>query len=571
MLGKNALYRTMRAGYGRNHFLADLGAGLTVGIVALPLSMALAIASGVPPQHGIYTAIVAGIVVAVLGGAPLSVTGPTAAFVVLLFPIAARFGLGGLLVATVMAGFFQLIMGAAKLGRLISFIPHPVTTGFTAGIALTIAVLQIKDFFGMTLAHSPDHMIEKLAALSEALHTVHWQDAAIGAFTLLVLVVCPRIERRVPAPLVAVTLAAALAYGLHRVWPSFDVATIGTRFEYTLDGIVGRGVPPRLPHFEWPWNAPGPDGKPLGLSYALVTALAPSALAIAALGAIESLLCAVVANGMKGLPYDPDAELMAHGVGNMVVPFFGGFAATAAIARTAAGIRAGAHSPISSLVHALFLLAALPLLTPLLAYLPMAALAALLLLVAWNMSDLKHFAHIVAVAPRSDTLVLVSCFGLTFFFDMVVAVGAGVVLASLLFMRRMAEIADGHVIDAQAAFPEIEPPAGVHIYNIAGPLFFGAAEKALSSSTHLHVHGEARTVIVNMAAVPAMDVTGLVALETVFDRLRRRHVRIILASVARQPRAVIERSLARHPELAVEFAPDVELALLMLASEHKAT
>ncbi|MBX3730255.1 MAG: C4-dicarboxylic acid transporter DauA [Candidatus Sumerlaeia bacterium] len=570
MLGKNALYRTMKAGYGRGHFLADLGAGLTVGIVALPLSMALAIASGVPPQYGIYTAIVAGVLVALLGGAPLSVTGPTAAFVVLLFPIAARFGLGGLLVATVMAGFFQLVMGAAKLGRLISFIPHPVTTGFTAGIALTIAVLQLKDFFGMTLAHSPDHMLDKLAALSEAIHTFHWQDAAIGVFTLLVLVICPRLERRIPAPLVAVALAAAVAYGLHRVWPTFDVATIGTRFEYTLDGVVGRGVPPRLPHFEWPWNAPGPDGKPLGFSYALLTALAPSALAIAALGAIESLLCAVVANGMKGLPYDPDAELMAHGVGNMVVPFFGGFAATAAIARTAAGIRAGAHSPIAAIVHGLFLLAALPLLTPLLAYLPMAALAALLLLVAWNMSDLKHFAHIVAVAPRSDTLVLVSCFGLTFFFDMVVAVGAGVVLASLLFMRRMAEIADGHVIDAQAAFPEIEPPAGVHVYNIAGPLCFGAAEKALSSSAHLHLHGEARTVIINMAAVPAMDVTGLVALETVCDRLRRRHVRIILASVSRQPRALIERTLARHPELGVEFAPDVELALLMLASEHKA-
>lgn len=535
-----ALRAALREGYGAGDLRADLLAGLVVGVVALPLAMALAIASGVPPQHGLYTAIVAGAVIALLGGSRTQVSGPTAAFVVVLAPIAARHGIAGLLVSTMMAGAILVALGAARMGRLIQFIPHPVTTGFTAGIAVVLATLQLRDLLGLQVVHMPEAYLERVAVLSQALPTARWPDAAIGALTLALLLLWPRIDRRLPAPLVALTAASAVAALLGAWADGFEVATIGSRFSYELDGRVLPGIPRLPPVPVLPWHLPGVGGAPFHLSWETLRELAPSAFAIAALGAIESLLSAVVADGMTGTRHDPDAELIAQGAGNLLAPLFGGIAATGAIARTATGIRAGARSPIAALAHAGLVLAAVLLLAPVLAYLPMASLAALLLLVAWNMSDVKHFVHVCRVAPRSDVVVLVTCFLLTVIFDMVVSVTAGVVLAALLFMRRMAEISGATLTTGE--HPALPEPLGrgVVLYQIAGPLFFGAAEKAVGS---LHAIGAGvRAVILDLGAVPAIDATGLVALQSALGRLERDCVLVVLARAQPQPARVLERA-----------------------------
>ncbi len=557
-----ALRESLREGYSGRDLRADLLSGIVVGIVALPLAMALAIASGVPPQHGIYTSIVAGAVIAVLGGSRSSVSGPTAAFVVLLAPISARFGVGGLMLATFMAGILLVILGLSRMGRLIQFIPHPVTTGFTAGIGVVIATLQLKDFLGLTVAKMPEHFPERVVALARALPSAHGPDLLVGAFTLTVLVVWPKITRRVPGPLIAISLGAGLAFLLSRFVDGFHVDTIASRFTFVADGVTLHGIPRTPPTFAWPWNWPGPDGEPLEPSLALLRQLMGPAFAIAALGAIESLLCAVVADGMAGTKHDSDVELFAQGVGNLVAPLFGGIAATGAIARTATGIRAGSRSPISALVHALFVLAAVLLLAPLLGFLPMASLAALLLVVAWNMSDARHFVHIVRVAPRSDLLVLLTCFSLTVVFDMVVAVSVGIVLAALLFMRGMAELSSTKL--SPDYHPHLKDPhlKDVVVYEIAGPLFFGAAEKAIS--TIERVRGKARAVILVMDNVPVIDVTGLVALESAIRKLQARKTFVVMAGVQPAPRRMLEKAGLRDEPGKLALCADDDEALLLV-------
>ncbi|HSS77167.1 MAG TPA: C4-dicarboxylic acid transporter DauA [Thermoanaerobaculia bacterium] len=530
-----ALLARLHHGYSRADLRADVLAGVVVGIVALPLSMALAVASGVAPQHGLYTAIVAGSVVAALGGSMVQVSGPTAAFVVLLAPISAKFGLGGLILATLMAGILLVAMGAGKLGSLIQFVPYPVTTGFTAGIAVVIATLQLKDFLGLTVAKMPETYLEKVAALAQAVPSLRWQDLGIGLFTLAILILWPRVTRKVPGPLIALALGGVLAYLLTLWVPGFAVATIHSRF---LDGIPQRPPMPVLP-----WHLPGPDGHPLGLSFGLIRALVPSAFAIAMLGAIESLLSAVVADGMTGGSHDPDAELVAQGVGNLVAPFFGGIAATGALARTATNVRSGARSPLAAIFHSGFVLLAVLLFSPVLNYLPMASLAALLLIVAWNMSEVKHFAHAMRVAPRSDVVVLLMCFGLTVIFDMVVSVTAGIVLAALLFMRRMAEVSNVRLVD-QHPIATQGLPKDVLIYEVAGPLFFGAAQKAMSALQR--VPTGISVVLLDLSSVPAMDGTGLVSLESAVARLHQLGMFVVLGGVQGQPLRVLARSGIRE-------------------------
>ncbi|HEV7509292.1 MAG TPA: C4-dicarboxylic acid transporter DauA [Thermoanaerobaculia bacterium] len=530
-----ALLARLRHGYSRADLRADVLAGVVVGIVALPLSMALAVASGVAPQYGLYTAIVAGSVVAALGGSMVQVSGPTAAFVVLLAPIAAKFGLGGLILATLMAGILLVAMGAGKLGSLIQFVPYPVTTGFTAGIAVVIATLQLKDFLGLTVAKMPETYVEKVGALARALPTLRWQDLAIGLFTLAILLLWPRVTRKVPGPLIALSLAGVLAWLLTLWVPDFAVATIHSRF---LEGIPQRPPMPGLP-----WHLPGADGHPLGLSFSLIRALIPSAFAIAMLGAIESLLSAVVADGMTGGSHDPDAELVAQGIGNIVAPFFGGIAATGALARTATNVRSGARSPLAAIFHSGFVLLSVLLLAPVLNYLPMASLAALLLIVAWNMSEVKHFTHAVRVAPRSDVVVLLLCFGLTVIFDMVVSVTVGVVLAALLFMRRMAEVSNVRLVD-QHPIATQGLPKDVLIYEVAGPLFFGAAQKAMSALQR--VPTGVSVVLLDLSSVPVMDGTGLVSLESAVVRLHQLGMFVVLGGVQAQPLRVLARSGIRE-------------------------
>jgi sulfate permease, SulP family len=555
-----ALRAALRHGYSVQTLKADVLAGLVVGVVALPLSMALAIATGVPPQHGLYTAIVGGALIALLGGSAAQVSGPTAAFVVVLVPISAKYGLGGLLVATMMAGMILLAMGWARFGRFIQFIPYPVTTGFTAGIAVVIATLQLKDFLGLRVEHMPDHYFERVEALAAALPTARLPDVAVGALTLALLLVWPRITKRVPAPLVALTAGTVAAYALGRVAPGFTVDTIGTRFSYVADGVVHPGIPRLPPLPALPWSLPAANGAAsLGLSLRMVRELLPSAFAIAMLGAIESLLSAVVADGMAGTKHDPDSELVAQGIGNIVAPFFGGFAATGAIARTATNIRSGGKTPIAAVVHSAFVLGAVVALAPVLAYLPMASLAALLLLVAYNMSEIKHFIHVLRVAPKSDLAVQLTCFGLTVAFDMVVSVTAGVLLAALLFMHRMAEISGTTLI--KEGHPTLrEPlPRGVVLYDIAGPLFFGAAQAAMSALDQI-AQGT-RIVILDVADVPAMDGTGLVNLESVLDRLHRDRALVILAGVQPQPARVLHKAGIEAEEGHLAFCDTVESAV----------
>ncbi len=536
----------------------DVLAGLVVGVVALPLSMALAIAVGVPPQHGLYTAVAAGII-AMVGGCRYQVSGPTAAFIVILAPIAQKHGVGGLLTAGLLSGFILIAMGIARLGRLIQFIPHPVTTGFTSGIGVVIATLQIKDVLGLSVPQMGDHFQEKAVALWHARGSFQITELAIAALTFALLLVVPRLERRVPAPLVALGFAALLTAGLHAIFPTLEWDTLGSRFTTVIDGQVVHGIPRALPTPGLPWG----ETK---LTLELIQDLVPSAFAIAMLGAIESLLSAVIADGLTGTRHDPDSELVGQGVGNVVAPLFGGIAATGALARTATNIRAGAVSPIAAVVHSVVVLASIVVLAPLVAYVPMASLAALLLLVAWNMSELHQFVRILRIAPKSDASVLLLCFGLTIFFDMVVAIAVGVVLASLLFMRRMAEIAGARVLVAGEDAASAENlPSGVALYEINGPLFFGAAKSAMGAITAI-TDEHPRAVIIHLGLVPAMDATGLVALDAAIGTVMRHKIAVVLAGPIPKPERMFERAglTKKYPELRI--APTLKSAIAMAAA-----
>jgi SulP family sulfate permease len=548
--------RTFAQGYSLGRFRQDALAGLVVGIVALPLSMALAIAVGAPPERGLYTAIVAGIVVALTGGSKHQVTGPTAAFIVILAPIVSQHGLTGLLTAGLMAGLLLAAMGLLRMGQLIQFIPHPVTTGFTTGIAVVIATLQIKDVFGLPLSRLPDAYFDKLATLWGARQGTSLAEVATAAATLALLLGWPRLTKAVPAPLVAVVAVTVAVALLGHAFPGFHVATIGSRFP--------GGIPQRPPTAALPWG-------PGGLSFSLVRELAAPAFAIAMLGAIESLLSAVIADAMTGKTHDPDAELVGLGLGNVAASLFGGIAATGALARTATNIRAGATSPIASVVHGLAVLSAILVAAPLVSYVPMAALAALLLLVAYNMSDIRHFVHTVRVAPRSDVAVLVTCLVLTVAFDMVVAIVVGVVLAALLFMKRMAELTSTRIVDdANRPDESRSLPPGVVVYEIAGPLFFGAAQRAVGAIQTVGI--EARVVVLALGHVPVIDATGLVALETALGRLRSARKRVVIAGPLPEPREVFERAQLEvahdHVFLADTLDEAVELAGKLAAEEH---
>ena len=564
-----ALRAVLREGYTRRDLKADVLAGLVVGVVALPLAMALAIGVGVAPQHGLYTAIVAGALVAALGGSRTQVTGPTAAFIVILAPIYTRFGMAGLLISGVLGGFLLIGMGLGRLGQFIEYIPYPVTTGFTAGIATVIATLQIKDVLGLRLDRAPEHFFDRLAAFWQARATASPIELLVAGVTLALLFTLPRLTRRVPAPLLALPIAALLAAALSRVFPGHPVATIASRFHATVGGRVVDGVPPLPPLPMLPWHAPGPGGAPFVLSFAALRDLLSGAFAVAMLGGIESLLSAVVADGMAGTRHDPDAELLALGIGNVVTPFLGGIPATGAIARTATNIRSGGRSPFAAITHALTVLMAVLVLAPLIGYLPMAALAALLLLVAWNMSEVKHFAHVVSVAPRSDVLVLITCYVLTVVFDMVIAVSVGVVLAALLFMRRMAELTSSRITAPEAAAGSGDAAAGdgaagpvdgrIAIYEIAGPLFFGAAQKAMSSLGA--VGSSVQAVIIRLDHVPVMDATGLVALESSVAQLYRNKRVAILSGLQDQPRRLLEKSQVKPRPFRLIVCPDLPAAL----------
>ena len=498
-----AALESWRAGlFHRRHFMRNVGAGLVVGVVALPLAMAFAIASGARPEQGIYTGIVAGVLAALFGSSRVSISGPTGAFIVILAGITAQYGIDGLQIASLMAGLILLGMGLVKLGGIIRFIPTPVITGFTAGIAVIIWVGQWKDFFGLTPATSGHHFHEKLGALAEALPGLHLPTTLLALGALAIVVLAPRLTRRIPSPLIAM-LAVTFAQAY---WQFDGVATIGSAFG---------GIPAGLPELQLPQ-----------VSFARVLELLGPAFTIAMLGAIESLLCAVVADGMVGTRHDPNQELVGQGIANIAAPIFGGFAATGAIARTATNIRNGGDSPLASIVHALTLLAVIVALAPLAAHIPLAALAAILFVVAWNMSEARHFTDLLRHAPVNDKALLLITFLLTVFADLVIAVNVGVLLAALLFMKRMSETVriEGETESSLAALCPVGVPAGVQIYTIDGPLFFGAA--ATFERTLAGLHDKARVVIFRLGRVPFADATAMHALADVVRHFQQRHIRV---------------------------------------------
>ncbi|UTV86795.1 C4-dicarboxylic acid transporter DauA [Cobetia amphilecti] len=528
------------SGYGLTDLRQDILAGLTIGTVAVPLSMALAIGAGVAPQHGLYTAIIAGAIIAMTGGSRVNVSGPTAAFVVILFPIVQQYGLGGLLIATMMAGAILILLGLTHMGRLIQFVPYPVVLGFTAGIAVVIAVLQVPDFLGLSVGQLSEHFVENVGHILAALPTLNPHELFIGVFSLAVMLLWPRLHLPVPAPLVGLIVGALAAHALELAFGGDTqgplVETIASRFSWEAAGSSGTGIPPIAPTLITPWQLPGADGQPLTLNFELIRALMGPAIAIAMLGAIESLLCSVVSDGLTRTRHDPDAELIGQGLGNLIAPLFAGITATAAIARTATNIRCGARSPLAAVVHSAVVLLAVIALADLLGKVPMATLAALLFIVAWNMSEARHFVHSLRSAPGGDVAILLICFGLTVLFNMVLAVAVGVGLAAALFIRRMMQLTQTRQItDTQKGealrqtLCEVSDSSAIALYDIDGPLFFGVAEKALTSLRL--VDDRVRVVILDMSDVPSMDGTAIVALKSLIDDMHHQRVALILAGL----------------------------------------
>lgn len=530
----SALRRSIQSKPSFQEIQANVLAGLTVGVIALPLSMALAIASGVAPQHGLYTAIVAGIVIALTGGSKVNISGPTAAFVVVLLPIVQQFGIGGLLLSGFMAGFILVLLGVGKVGRLIEVVPYPVTVGFTAGIGVVIATFQIKDFLGLNIEAMDGHYLDKLSLIIHALPSVDWQEALIGILTLAILLVWPKFRSKVPGHLVALLIGSISAWILSHFLTNFSVATIGSRFSFEVNGISGNGIPPIIPTFEWPWNFPGANGAPIGLSFELVRELLPAAITIAILGSLESLLCAVVADGMSGKKHNPNDELIGQGIGNIVVPLFGGIPATAAIARTAANVKSGGSLPFASVIHALFILVSILLLAPFLSYIPMASMAALLLMVAWNMSEAKHFIRSMKIAPGDDVVVLLLCFSLTVLFDMTIAVAVGIGLAAMLFIRRSISLTQVSTLEQDHEGYQL--PESIIVYDINGPLFFGSAQKALKTVSS--VRPEVRVVILDMTEVTMLDMSAIIAMESIWNDLQKRDIGMVINGL--QPRMILK-------------------------------
>lgn len=492
-----------------HHWPRNLAAGLVVGLVALPLAMAFAIASGVKPEQGIYTAIVAGVVVSLVGGSRVQIAGPTGAFIVILAGITQRYGVDGLQIATLMAGALLVIFGLLRLGAVIKFIPDPVIVGFTAGIAVIIFVGQWPYFFGLP-APQGEYFHEKVWGLLQALPHLHFATTGMALLSLLVLIVTPRLVPKIPGPLVALVIATAI----QKIWP-LPIATIGNTFG---------GIPSSLPAFHLPEINP-----------AKLLELVRPAFAIALLGSIESLLSAVVADGMTGTRHRSNQELIGQGIANIAAPLFGGFAATGAIARTATNIRNGGTSPIAGVMHALTLVLVILLLAPLAEDVPLSALAAILFVVAWNMSEAHHFLRMMKRAPRTDIFILLATFLLTVLVDLVVAVNIGVILASLLFMQRMASAVAVQSHAERDIQPELSAnglpslPADIMVYSIDGPFFFGAVEtfeRALSQT-----HTDPKVLILRMSGVPFMDITALQALEEAVQQLQKRGVRVMLCEL----------------------------------------
>ena len=507
-------------GYSKAQLIKDIIAGIIVAIIALPLSIALAIASGVGPEQGLYTAIIAGFFISFFGGSRVQIGGPTAAFVVIIYGIVAEYGTDGLIVATILAGIILVIMGICRFGSLIKYIPYTITTGFTCGIAVTLFVGQLKDFFGLQIKSVPSEFWDKIIAYGKNIGTINVTATVIGLVAVAIMLIWPKVTDKIPGSLVAIIVTTAIVY-----FAKLDVNTIGS--------VYGQ-LDSSFPKFHVPV-----------ISMKLVQQMLSPAFTIAVLAAIESLLSAVVSDGMIGDTHKSNAELIGQGLGNIFSGLFGGIPATGAIARTAANVRNGGRTPIAGITHCVTLTIILLVLMPLAALIPMTTLAAVLLVVAANMADWESFFRLCKSAPKSDIIVLVATFFLTVFFDLVVAIEIGVVLAALLFMKRMAETADIKAWKYTDS-PDITPgeaeklrdiPHSISVFEICGPMFFAAADQILNINSHHHT----KAVVIRMRSVPAIDASAMKSLHELFNRAKRKNITLIFSHVNEQPMHVMEK------------------------------
>ena len=506
--------------YSGKQFVRDVISGIIVAIIALPLSIALAIASGVGPEQGLYTAIIAGFFIAVFGGSRVQIGGPTAAFVVIIYGIVASYGTDGLIVATILAGIILVIMGICHFGTLIKYIPYTITTGFTCGIAVTLFVGQLKDFFGYSLENVPSDFLPKVATLVKNVSLINPKAVLVGLLAVIIMLVWPKITDKIPGSLVAIIITTLLVK-----ITGLEVNTIGSVF-----GELNSSFPtPKLPN----------------VTFEMVSKLISPAFTIAILAGIESLLSAVVSDGMIGDTHKSNAELVGQGLGNIFSGLFGGIPATGAIARTAANVRNGGRTPIAGVVHCITLAIILVLLMPLASMIPMTSLAAVLLVVAANMADWTSFFHLCRTAPKSDIIVLVLTFVLTVVFDLVVAIEVGVVLAALLFMKRMsdtAEVTGWKYIEEPDVMPGEQEKLmhvnkAIRIFEVNGPLFFAAADKLLKINSKKYT----KVIIVRMRAVPAIDASAMKKLRELIERARKKGIQVVFSHVNEQPRKVMEK------------------------------
>lgn len=524
--------------YSKKQIISDIVAGIIVAIIALPLSIALAIASGVSPEKGLYTAIIAGFVIALFGGSKVNISGPTAAFATIVAGIVATYGTSGLVIATIMAGILLILMGIFKFGSLIKYIPHTITTGFTFGIAVTIVIGQIKDFLGLTYPEGTHAVetIEKLEAVGRSITTINWQALVVGAVSLGILIIWPKISKKIPGSLIAVVIGTALVKLLN-----MDVNTIGDL--YTISGS--------LPAFSFP-----------ELSFDLVKELIPSAFTIAILAGIESLLSCVVSDGMINDRHNSNTELIAQGLGNICSGLFGGIPATGAIARTAANVKNGGRTPVAGIVHAIVLLLILVVLMPFAAWIPMPVIAAILFMVAYNMCEWRQFVRICRTAPKSDILVLVATFLLTVIFDLVVAIEVGMLLTAILFLRRMAE--NTKVRQWTKADEMLESDGGrlknipdnTDVFEINGPMFFAASDKIT-----VPLREGVKVIIIRMRGVPALDETAMRSLRGVYEICKERNVQMLISHANEQPLSVMKKDGFVEALGEENFLPNIDAAL----------
>ena len=538
---KPKLFSVMKT-YTKEQFVKDVIAGIIVAIIALPLSIALALASGVTPEKGIYTAIIAGFIISFLGGSRVQIAGPTAAFATIVAGIVATNGMDGLIVATILAGIILILMGVLKLGNLIKFIPYTITTGFTSGIAVTILVGQIKDFLGLTVVTEEPlvETMEKLTAVFEFIHTINWWAVFVGVICMVILIgwpMLPGLFKKIPPSLIAVLVSIGLVSFF-----KLPVNTIGDL--YVISG--------ELPKFTMP-----------NVSMDLIKTVLPDAFTIAILAGIESLLSCVVADSMVNSRHRSNMELVAQGAGNIASVLFGGIPATGAIARTAANVKNGGRTPIAGMVHALTLLLVLVVLMPYAALIPMPAIAAILFMVAYNMSEWRHFVKLCKTAPKSDILVLVTTFVLTVVFDLVVAIAFGLILAVVLFMKRMSDVTQ--VESWKYPDDEDDPdkiglrkvPDNTLVYEMNGPLFFGAADKILT----IVVKEEKNALVLRMRSVGAIDATAMNNLQTLLKQCKDKNVTLILSHVNEQPLSIMKKSGFYEQVGEVNFCAHIDDAL----------